>query len=430
MAGEPPTICTQCGYKLGSSEDEVAHPDDPDPPDDPHFKVQIRDDDEERLQCVETGRLAAVAGPGDDSIGSENMSYAELFYQFHDETPPGMGEPEGGGREPTQDEQRQQRQPGGIYEIDEEKSQLDIVNDVVTNPRYGLNDDHIQEVREWAEDMDGRLPPQTLQDILQNLSGIQKQTAKLIRQRYELKLNKWMRDQSGVDEGPPIGVTTGPMPQQNGSQPQRSGPTPKGNKNKKQGNQSPNEEQRKKEERQARGGTSAGPSNLREFRRRRRTKRRQETMDIAAQRVAEQAADEIARELVGQFGGILDIPRTVLQRKAEKDPDWFLEKAEQLDIDILEIMEPSEQRKKEMGADSPNDAPEVDHEVDNALEQIQQQETQPAQQSTETNNNSPKEGRDGQPMSASPDENGFTPEPDKSEPEPEEDQREGAEMFD
>lgn len=384
MGGEPPAICTQCGHPLGPQAEEIAHPKDDDPPENPHFKVQIRDDGEERLQCVESGRLASVATPKDDNIGPDNLSYAELFNEFHGEMPPGMGEAsEEVGQGSTQGG-GQKRSPGGIYDIDEDVDQMKIIEDVVTNPRYGLNDDHIQEVKDWAMDMDGRLPPATLEDILKNLSGIQKQTAQLIRQRYELKLNKWMRDRSQDDGGPPIGVSMQPMPRQRGSSgsSRRGSPTPQPERKSK--NQSQEDEQRGRQDRQDRGRSDPSPDNLREYRRTRRTKRRQDGMDIAVQTVAEEAADEIARELVGQFGGLLDIPRTVLKRKAEKDPDWFLEKAEQLDVDIMEIMEPSEQRKKEMEEERQQSGPEVDNEVDNALEQLTEDETDKTQEQTET----------------------------------------------
>lgn len=430
MGGEPPVICSQCGHPLGPSEEEIAHPEDENPPDDPHFKVQIRDDGEERLQCIDTGRLASPAGPEDNNIGGDNLSYPELFKKHHGELPPGMGE--GGGEVGQQSGSggRQQPTPGGIYDVKEEKDQMDLLRDVITNPRYGLNDEHIQEVQGWAVDMDGRLPPNTLEDILKNLKGVQKQTAKLIRQRYELKLNRWMRDHQSGEEGPPIGVTTGPMPAQSGSSPGNQGATPTPRGKQKSGNQSQEEQPSDTPDRQPRGRPSPSPNNLREYRRTRRTQRRQETMDIAAQRVAEQAADEIARELITDFGRYFSLPAKILEAKIEKDPDWALEKAEQFDIDIMELMEPSEKRKKEKQQQEKRDAPQVDNEVDNALQEVRENGQEQSEQTAETPNTPPHEEQDASPMSASPDEQGFSPEPEEPLPEEENEVRQGEELFD
>lgn len=429
MGGEAPAICTQCGTPLGAREDEIAHPDDDDPPEDPHFQVQVRDDDEERLQCRETGRLAAVATPGDDDIGSEGMSYAELFQQFHDEYPPGMGQPSGevgGESEPTR---RQDLKPGGIYDVDEEKNQMDLVEEVITNARYGLNDDHIQEVKGWAKDMDGRLPPGTLEDVLKNLSGVQKQTAQLMRQRYELKLNKWMRQQSQAEEGPPIGVSTQPLPAQSGSSsPRRNAtPTPQGQQN--NGNHSQQESEREKQERQRREEEESGSDNLRQYRRQRRTERRQNTLDVAAEQAAREAADEMAREFMDEFGTYFRLPAKILEAKIEKDPDWAIEKAEQLDIDIFEFLEPSEKRKSELGDDGSEAAPQVDNEIDNALSELSNDDQRGSEQPPETPKSTPPDDTDASPMSATPDDE-FTPEPEQSDSDEEiEDEREAADLF-
>jgi len=427
MGGEAPVICTQCGYKLGESNQEISHPDDPDPPRDAHFQVQVRKDGEERLQCTETGRLAAPAEPGDDGIGSEDLTYIELYESFYEEEPPGMGEAKGSHETSSNTVDRRERSPGGIYEVDEEKSQMDILADVITNPRYGLNDDHIAEVREWGEDMDGRLPPGTLEDILKNLSGIQKQTAGLIRQRYELKLNKWMRDQSNRDEGPSIGVSTQVMAQQNGSSRPSRGSTPTTPRDEDTKKQKEEEKPSTKQGRQVKERQGSDSSNLREFRRTRRTERRQEVLDITAQRAAEQAADEIAREFVSNFGTYFGLPAKIIEAKIEKDPDWALEKAEQLDVDVFSLMEPSEQRKKEL-RENGDTVPQADAEVDNALEQLTSNNVS-TETDTAESTMSPRDDEQSESiMSDSADENGITPEPD-DEPLSEEDDRDGAELF-
>lgn len=435
MGGEPPVICSSCGHVLGPSEEEIAHPDDPDPPDDPHFKVQIRDDGEERFQCLDSGRLASPVGPGDDGIGGDNLTYAEVFEKHHGEKPPGMGEPSGGVGQQSPEPNRQDQNREGIYDIDEEKTQMDLLEEVITNPRYGLNDEHIQEVRGWAEDMDGRLPPQDLESILKNLKGIAKQTAQLVRQRYSLKLNKWMREQSHTDEGPPIGVTSQPMPGQRGSQPRGGRPTPTPSGKQKSKNKKQDKDKSKSEGRPSRGRKTPSSGSLRKKRRRRRVERRQEVMDITAQKVADQAADEIAREIVGNFGTYFGLPAKIIEAKVEKDPDWALEKAEQFDIDIMELLEPSEQRKKEMEQEGREHQPEVDNEIDDALENIRDNNGQQPEETSETTNTPPLEEQEEDPMSATPEDN--TPldlETDEQYSEDNisvesEDERAGAELF-
>lgn len=88
-------------------------------------------------------------------------------------------------------------------------------------------------------------------------------------------------------------------------------------------------------------------------------------MDTAVQKAAEEAADEMAREFAEQFGFTFRLIRRVLMSKAENDPDWFLEKSQEWDINILdEFMKPSKSKQREME----QSGPEVDMEVDDALE--------------------------------------------------------------
>lgn len=390
MAGNVPAVCSGCGEELGDPEDEVDHPEDDSTPDDGHFKVQIRDDGEERFQCKENGQLARPIPPDDPE------------HPANDNPPEGEGEP----KAQQEISDRQEQEVGGVYDFPEEKDQIDVLADVVTNPHYGLEEPQIREIKEWAEDYDGQMPPDTLEGIISKFEGVQKQTAGLIRKRYELKLNKWMREQSQAEEGPPIGAGARPPAAQMGtpspSPPKNPTPSP----DKKKGNQSQEEEMPPEPDIQDTGGESRSASSVREARRWNRTERRNKAMDTAMQTAAQEAADEIARELASNFGGLLSIPQTVLQRKAEKDPDWFLEKAEQLDIDVMDLMEPSEQRKKEMGDEETNDQPSVDNEVDSALEDLGGGSDPVSDEPNETTKSPTSEERDANPMSASP-QDGF-----------------------
>lgn len=429
MAGEAPAICAACGTPLGPQEEEIDHPDDDNPPDDPHFTVQVRDSDNaERLQCNQTGQIAAVAAPGQEEVGNTGKSYVEIFQEFHDQLPPGMGEAEGGEESRPTQSSRQQSEPGGIYDVEKEKTQIDLLQEVITNPRYGLNDDHIQEVKGWAIDMDGRLPPATLEDILKNLKGVQKQTASLIRQRYELKLNKWMRQQSTSDGGPQIGIGAPGAPGQRGSSINRGGPSPTPSTPQDNGNPSPEDVELDDEGRQVRGGPEPRPDNLREYRRTRRTQRRQQFADTATQKIAEEAADEIARQVIPEMGRYLGLPAKIIEAKIEKDPDWALEVAERLDIDIIDIMEPSEQRKKEMQQEQQQTSPQVDSEVDGALERLRNGEQEESTETHETPKTPPPQEQDGTPMSAGPDDEEPFFEMEEEEAEPAQ-ERAGEELF-
>lgn len=432
MAGEAPAICAACGQPLGPQEQEIHHPEDDNPPDDPHFTVQIRDSDgAERLQCNNTGQIAAVAGPGQEEVGNTGKSYAELFQEFHGELPPGVGEPEGDGESESKQPSRESQPSEPIYDVQEQKSQMDLLQEVVTNPRYGLNDEHIQEVRGWASDMDGRLPPATLEDILKNLKGVQKQTASLIRQRYELKLNRWMREQSQNDRGPQIGIGASVGPRQSGSSIGSGSPTPTPSPQQNEENQSPSKEELKKGARRDRGRPEPSADNLREYRRLSRTKRRQQFADTATQKIAEEAADEIARQVIPEMGRYLGLPAKIIEAKIEKDPDWALEVAERLDIDIIDIMEPSEQRKKEMREEEQRTSPQVDSEVDDAMERIRNGDAEQDREPNETTKSPPPQQTNESPMEASPEEDppDFMEENEMMPQEEEADDREGAELF-
>lgn len=248
---------------------------------------------------------------------------------------------------------------------------MDLLKEVVTNPHYGLDDEQIQEMASWAQDYDGQLPPDTLEQILKRFKGVQKQTAELMRNRYELKLNKWVQKQQQDDSGPPIGVPRPSPPSQSGMgpRPRPTNPTPNQPNNEQNQNQQEEVSLEDNEPEQRVGGIETG--DLRERRRRRRVKRRNDTADIAAQQVAKEVAPEVARELTANFGQYFSLPAKIIEAKIEKDPDWAIEKAEQLDIDIFEFLEPSDRRKKELEEESQTQSqPEVDNEIDKALAEM------------------------------------------------------------
>jgi hypothetical protein len=88
---------------------------------------------------------------------------------------------------------------------------MDILQDVISSPHYDLAEPQVQEILGWAEDYNGQMPPDVLEDILKNMSGVAKQRAQLVAKRYSIKLNNWMRKQNSSNEGPPIGAL-GPSP--------------------------------------------------------------------------------------------------------------------------------------------------------------------------------------------------------------------------
>lgn len=369
MAGEPPIVCKSCETPLGPAEEEIAHPDDPDAPDDAHFKVQIREDGEERLQCTQTGQLAKPVGPADEGY-PENL------------LPEGGGPPQptdnsesdnGGGGQPQQSPtpDRSSRPSDGVYDLDEEKDQMDILQEVVSNPSYELNDDQINEIRAWAMDYNGQMPPDALEEIAGLMSGVQKQTAELMRQRYELKLNNWVRQKTSEDKGPGIGISR--MPYAAGGQggpqmprPAESGPSQEAMEAVKAQEQSQSEPEPEPESSGEMGDIDSG-MNRREERRKDRRKRRQQAVDDAMNELAVGTAENISEEAGEGLVRARNIMFKVLESKAEKDPEWFFELADRFDVDIMDLMEPSQARKQEMGSGGGKTQSQVDNEIDDAL---------------------------------------------------------------
>jgi len=389
MPAKLPAVCSACDTPLGDPSEEVAHPDDPNPPEGAHFKIQQRSDGEERMQCTETGQLAKPLTPDDDGYP-------------HDK----FGDGEGGEQQQQQQAQEvqqtntQQAQTSQVYDFKEDKNPIDLLQEVVTNPSYGLDDDQIQEIRAWALDYDGQLPPDTLEDIAGLMDGVQKQTATLMKQRYELKLNKWMAEQNADNRGPSIGMTN-PFTQSAASARIRT-PQPASG--------SPSRESLKKARDMQAQEYGEGPSNadVRDFdddpsnRRQRRREGRREAAAGAFDTMANKAAENIGEQMGTNYGRGQDILFRVLEAKAQKDPDWFLEKAQQfedsLGISIWDIFDESEAKRSE-GGQPPQ--PAVDNESDEALKAIINDDppatpntTRPQQQNGQTQNNNEREQHD------------------------------------
>lgn len=329
--------CKACGGKLGPPS-EVLH--DPDGlsgiveggvenPDDHHLRAT---DGEKgpRLQCMREKQFTKIL-----------------------QDPPG----EGSGDSPPKDTggQRKSSAPkdtGPVYEITGDENPLDILEEVVTAPAFDINEGQVEELLSWGDIYDGQIPPQQVENVLANFSGVSKQKAKLIRHKYEAKLNKWMQENANNGGSPslpqhaPIGQR--PQPQPSGS----GGPN-----RPQQGTRPPGGAQRSVSE------FDDESSDLRS-RRQKRVERRQEAFDNAVEEFAQQAASNAAQDAGMLIAESREIFTTLIKQKAKKDPDWFFEKAEKWDMDLLDtIMESSEAKKQEK-----KQASGVDSEVDAALE--------------------------------------------------------------
>jgi len=337
--------CKACGEKVGEPEEVLHDPDNElgivdggvENPDSAHIKV-VSGEKGVRMQCSNTGQMTKLV---DKEPSKENSG----------EPPSGSGEPVRGGKERP------------VYDLQDDRSAKDILFDVISNPIHELTDEQIQEVGQWADMYDGQIPPDTLQEVLANLSGVNKQSSKLMRQKYEIMLTRWMQDQAKDDGGPVIGAMASPAPSPGGShspsptpgraEAQRGGgPPPSRNHPDGTGTQETDEDEVSREE----------ASDIREERRTRRVKRRQDVAD----EVAEQMALNIAEDMGGFYSDMRTIITTVLKRKAEKDPDWFLEKADEFGMDIIDqLSEPSQAKKKEM--EEGRTKPSTDLDIEDAL---------------------------------------------------------------
>lgn len=338
--------CSSCGEPLGAPGDELHDPEgkfDPDNlgvienPDSYHLKA-IYSEKGVRLQCANTGKMAKISDvdPSEENSGQDK------------------GAPSGTG-EGSKNQPRRPKGGGDVYDTQKETEASDILKDVVTNPSYDLSEQQIEEVKDWGEIFDYQIPPGTLEDILGNLSGISKQKAKLMRDKYEAKLNKWIQEQSSSQAGPAIGASAAANTN-TGTQTGIKTPSKPS---------SGGESQQKPQPRQQRQKSG----------REKRTQRRKNRRDKVADRMAEKMAENVADDVGMFYSDLRNIATTVLKRKAEKDPDWFLEKADTFGMDIIdELSEPSEAKKKQM---ENQQHPQADSEVDQAVQELMEEENKP-----------------------------------------------------
>ena len=389
--------CSACGEEVGNPNEQLHDPDN-------------------LLQIVEGGasnpdsaHIEAKDGPKGPRMFCTNTGQTTKIQQ----EPPG----DGSGTDPSQGpnpEPKREPSSGEVYDLPEETDAMDILESVIATPVFGLDDEQIGEVLSWGDIYDGQVPPDVVQNLLENLKGVSKQKSSLMRQKYEAKLNKWIQERSREQGGPSIGVQTSPpMPQQGGPSGGRIPPQPPSNENPEGGQGGgPSESGRPTPP----PGPEPNSTDPREERRKRRIERRNDAMDVAAQRFAEQATQQMAQDIGGIFGDMREVAYTAFKKKAEKDPDWFFEKMEQWDVDILDaVLEPSEARKEEMGGSSGGGGGGfgADMDVDNALEEMGGLDDSPEPQQTpeNTNKGEPQQGS-GDPMSASPEDAFDEPEED------------------
>jgi len=400
--------CKACGEELGDPDEVLHDPDDEygiveggvSNPDTAHIKV-VKGEKGARMQCQKAGQMTKL-------VSKEELEADK------DEPPSDSGAQGKAGKERP------------VYDLKEDQSAKDILYQVVANPIHDLSDEQIQEVGDWADMYDGQIPPDTLEQVLKNLSGVSKQAAGLMAQKYEIKLTRWMQEQARDEGGPVIGAVANPIPssgppqasgrrvEANGSQSQ---PSPQGDQAAPRNHPESDEEYVDNDE------ESLDPHEIREEGRSRRVRRRQIVADEFAHEVAREAAPELAREFTKSFGTYFGLPARLIQAKIEKDPEWFFEKAESLDIDIIEdFFEPSQARKEEMARERKKNS--RDREIDNAVKQMRGEpssqeehpEAQPSkemppeghddkwseQRVPETTNNPADVQRNEHPMSASP----------------------------
>lgn len=98
-------------------------------------------------------------------------------------------------------------------------------------------------------------------------------------------------------------------------------------------------------------------------------------MDKTAKEIADQAAPVVAQEMTQNMGRLFSIPVKIIEAKAERDPDWFIEKMDELGLEMDDFLEPSETKKERMeggagGGGGPST--QADAEIDNALDQMGQ----------------------------------------------------------
>lgn len=363
--------CSACGERLSDTPDESLWEPDEDAPDNAeealeagfHMQV-IKSEKGTRFQCLKNGTFAK---PAKNPPGEEE----------EEEGGPSGGNPQ---QEQSQSKpQPQQQQPQGqpqpqqqekVFDLPDDKSALDLLKEVVSNPAYELSESQVNEAIDWGEMYDGQIPADVLEQLLANMSGVSNQQASLMRQKYEIMLNKWVREQTKDSGGPPIGgvnpmpnVPSGGPPNVQAS-PSKGGPQPQQQEQPEPSRERPPQDDGPVEER------AEEMAEMRDERRKRRFKRRQDAIDEAAATMAQSMAQDFGKA----YTDFRDILTTVLKRKAERDPDWFLEKADQFGMDLInELGEPSD-AKKEGGGGGP-DPTTADGEIEAMMQQMEQEES-------------------------------------------------------
>lgn len=352
--------CKACGEELGPP-DQVLH-------------------DPDAVHDVTRGiNENGISNPDDHHIrANDGPKGARLFCTVNGQVTTLTKNPDGGGSgdTPPNGEPSNEPQPspnGEVYDLPEEEDSEDLVRRVVSNEVYGLSKPQIQEVADWVSIYDGSIPPGDLEEVLQNLKGISNKKAALMRKKYEALLNKHIRNQSSDDRGPSIGALGQGMQmgQGGGGRPQprrarRPSPPQRGG-----GAEGGGGEKDPSQNRQERQGGSSGASSRRE----RRVERRNEMMDKTAKEIADQAAPIVAQEMTQNMGRLFSIPVKIIEAKAERDPDWFIEKMDELGLEMDDFLEPSETKKERMesgGGGGRGPSTQADAEIDNALDQMGQ----------------------------------------------------------
>jgi len=373
--------CSACGAELGPPQEDVHDPDNGIENPDAHLEA-VSGSKGKRFKCTVQGQFAKPVTDDDatdESTKSNGTGRQNETEKSPDPAPDPSPDPD---PSPSPDSSGEvgpspSRQGGGeVYDIDEDKSALDVLIETVQNPTYGFNQDQVAELKDWAEIYDSHIPPSDFEKIINNFSGISKQKAQLVRQKYEAKINRWVREQYSDEGGPPIGASGinasagggggpglpsppgggSPSRPSSGSSPSPPEPSPPSDDTDDGGGKAD----------EASGGSSVPGSGVAErnaSRREHAMERRQRALDTMTEAMAEQAANEMAQRL-SKGTGFFEI---LLKSKAKKDPDWFFQKMEEWDVDILEeLMSPSDYLKEDLGGDV--EGFDVDGQVDAALE--------------------------------------------------------------
>lgn len=374
--------CKACGGELGDPKDVLHDPNGYSPvaksvaggpienPDDHHIHVVDGPQEQDyRYQCAISGQITSLVKepPTEDEDDQPTNSQPEP-----------TGSPSGG--TPTDTSQKQPKRPRreDVYDISPDQDAMDILEDVITNEAYGLGDGQIREIKDWGDIYDGQIPPDKLEAVLKNMSGISNQKASLMRDKYEAKITKWVRETSEENAGPRIGAHSPRMPNQTPSNGGRTQPAPQPPRPQPQPQQ---QEKKKSPDTEDKPST---PSSKRKSKREMRVERRQEALDKAFDRAAEELASNFATDFGTFFTDAREIFTTVLRKKAESDPEWFFEKMEKWDMDLFdEVMEASEEKKSEQK----EAMSQADMEVDNALQSISGGEPEPKETEPEPSSN-------------------------------------------